>query len=86
MEQIPNSPEELYAQWKFQDNFKQIAIELITAGAHLGSLAMARNVLALQILKGNQTLRQDELMEIIASVKMEIRAEAEKGINDARGT
>jgi hypothetical protein len=87
MKDMPENltPADLLAQWKFQDNFREIAVELITAGAHLGSLAFARNVLALKILTGNRTLRSDELMQVIESVKMEIRQEAEKGLGNARG-
>jgi hypothetical protein len=85
MSEIPNTPDELFAQWRFEDNFRGIAIELITAGAHLGALATARNILAAQIVNGNRTLRYDELQQIIESVKMEIRQQAEKGIGNARG-
>ncbi len=84
MSEIPDTPEELFAQWRFEDNFRGIAIELITAGAHLGALALARNILAAQILNGNRTLRHDELTKLIEAVKLEIRAEAEKGIGNAR--
>jgi hypothetical protein len=85
MTEIPDTPDELFAQWRFEDNFRGIAIELITAGAHLGSLALARNIIAAQIVNGNRTLRYEELTKLIDAVKLEIRAEAEKGINNARG-
>ena len=85
MTQMPETPDELFARWKFQDGFRELAIELMTAGANLGALALARNILAAQILNGNRTLRTDELTKLIESVKIEIRAEAEKGIANARG-
>jgi hypothetical protein len=86
MSQIPDTPEELFAQWRFEDNFRGIAIELLAAGAHLGSLALARNIIATQIMNGNRTLRYDELTKLIEQVKLEIRHEAEKGIGNARGS
>jgi hypothetical protein len=36
-------------------------------------------------VNGNRTLRYEELTKLIDAVKLEIRAEAEKGINNARG-
>jgi hypothetical protein len=57
----------------------------MTAGANLGALALARNILAAQILNGNQTLRTEELTKLIEAVRLEIRAEVEKGMGNARG-
>lgn len=77
------TPEDLFRRWEFQDNFRAIAIELITSGAQLGALALARNIIAAQIINGNRTLRHDEMMKLIEAVKIEIRKEAEKGIGNA---
>jgi hypothetical protein len=85
MDEIPNSPEDLIARWKFEDNFREVAVELITAGAHLGGLALARNILATQILKGNVPLKPEELTKLVAAVKDEIREQARKGIANAGG-
>ena len=84
MTDIPDTPAELIAKWKFQEGFEEIALELMTAGAHLGALAMARNVLVLQIQ--NKTLRKEDLMELVEAVKLEVRETTKKGITDARGT
>ena len=83
MTEIPDTPEELIRKWKFQEGFEGIALELMTAGAHLGALAMARNVLLLQM--GNRTLRKEDLMELVEAVKLEVRETTKKGIKDARG-
>lgn len=83
MTEIPDTPAELIAKWKFQEGFEEIALELMTAGAHLGALAMARNVLLLQIQ--NKTLRKEDLMELVEAVKLEVRETTKKGITDARG-
>lgn len=85
MDEIPNSPEDLIARWKFEDNFREVAVELITAGANLGGLALARNILATQILKGNVPLKPEELTKLVAAVKDEIREQARKGIANAGG-
>lgn len=83
MTEIPDTPEQLIAKWKFQDGFEEIALELMTAGAHLGALAMARNVLLLQMQ--NRTLRKEDLMTLVDAVKLEVRETTKKGIIDARG-
>ena len=83
MTEIPDSPDALFARWKFQDSFRDAAIEFITAGAHLGALAMARNVLLLQMQ--NRTLRKEDLMTLVDAVKLEVRETTKKGIIDARG-
>ena len=83
MTEIPDTPEELIRKWKFQESFEEIALELMTAGAHLGALAMARNVLLLQMQ--NRTLQKEDLMELVEAVKLEVRETTKKGITDARG-
>ena len=83
MTDIPDTPEALFARWKFQDSFREVAIELITAGAHLGAIALAKQVLVAQIRNGNRTLRHDEMLELVEAVRLEVRSEAERGINNA---
>lgn len=83
MTEIPDSPDALFARWKFQDSFRDAAIEFITAGGHLGAIALAKQVLVAQIRNGNRTLRQDEMLELIEAVRLEVRTEAERGINNA---
>ena len=83
MTEIPDTPEELIRKWKFQEGFEEIALELMVAGAHLGALAMARNVLLLQMQ--NRTLRKEDLLELIEAVKLEVRETTKNGITDARG-
>lgn len=85
MTEIPDSPDELIAQWKFEDNFRGVAIELITAGAHLGALALARNILATQILKGNVPLNAEEVTKLISAARAEVNEQARKGIANAGG-
>jgi hypothetical protein len=85
MTEIPDSPEGLIARWKFEDNFRETAIELITSGAHLGALALARNILATQILNGNEPVNPEQLTKLVAAVKDEIREQARKGIANAGG-
>ena len=83
MERIPDTPEELIQKWKFQEGFEDFALELMTAGAHLGALAMAKYVLLAQIQ--NRTLRKEDLMELVETAKLEVRETTKKGITDARG-
>lgn len=83
MTEIPDTPAELIAKWKFQEGFEDFALEMLTAGAHLGSLAMAKYVL---IAKAeNQTLDRETLRELAEAAKLEVREETKKGIRDARG-
>lgn len=83
MTKIPDTPEVLFARWKFQDSFREVAIELITSGAHLGAIALAKQIMFAQIKNGNRTLRHDEMLELIEAVRLEVRTEAERGINNA---
>ena len=59
------TPEDLFKQWHFQDAFADIAITLVESGAHLGAIALAREIMAAQFANGNRTLRNDELLELI---------------------
>lgn len=77
--------EDLLKQWALQDTFTDIAIELIGRGAHLGALAMAKNVTLKQIGVGNRTLRNDEMMNLIEQSTIEVREQTKKGIDNARG-
>lgn len=78
-------PEDLFATWNFQDHFTEIALTLIEHGAHLGALAAVREVLVKQTIL-DRKLRTDELKDLPIQVKIEIRAEAEKGYKNARGS
>jgi hypothetical protein len=71
------TPEDLYESWAFQDKFAEIALNLVEYGAHLGALALAKDILNEQAENGNRTLRVDEI---------EIRTQAEQGIRNARGS
>lgn len=82
MTEMPDSAEALFARWKFQDSFHEVAIELITSGAHLGAIALAKQVMIAQIKNGNRTLRHDEMLELIEAVRLEVRIDAERGINN----
>ena len=84
MTEIPDNPEELFAGWRLQDNFEDMALEILTAGAHLGALALAKNVTFAEIANGNRTLRKDEMMRLVEAAKLEVRETTKKGINDAR--
>ena len=77
--------EDLLKRWALQDTFTDIAIELISRGAHLGALAMAKNVTLKQIGVGNRTLRNDEMMNLIEQSTIEVREQTKKGIDNARG-
>lgn len=77
--------EDLLKRWALQDTFTDIAIELIGRGAHLGALAMAKNVTLKQIGVGNRTLRNDEMMNLIEQSTIEVREQTKKGIDNARG-
>jgi hypothetical protein len=76
--------DDLFRQWQFQDKFRDTAAILVESGAHLGAIALAREILAAQIQNGNRTLRHDELLILIDKVKNEIRIEAIRGLKDAR--
>ena len=80
------TPEDLYASWAFQDKFAEIALNLVEYGAHLGALALAREIITEQVKNGNRTLRTDEIKILIEKAKIEIRTEAEQGIKNARGS
>ena len=77
--------EDLLKQWHMQDTFRDIALELITRGAQLGALTMARNVTLKQIGVGNRTLRNEEMMELVEASTIEVREQTKKGIQDVRG-
>lgn len=79
------SLEEMLKAWAFQDTFRDIALELIARGAHLGALAMAKNVTVKQIIVGNRTLRNEEMMELVTQATIEVKQQTKKGIEDARG-
>lgn len=78
------TPEDLFKQWHFQDAFADIAITLVESGAHLGAIALAREIMAAQFVNGNRTLRNDELLELIQKVKNEVKIETIRGLKDAR--
>lgn len=77
-------PEDLYATWEFQDKFREIAVNLLNYGVGLGALSLAKNILAAEIANGNKTLRPEELKMLIDKVKIEARAEIEKGLENVR--
>lgn len=78
------TPEDLFKQWHFQDAFADIAITLVESGAHLGAIALAREIMAAQVANGNRTLRNDELLELIQKVKNEVKIETIRGLRNAR--
>jgi hypothetical protein len=80
------TPEDLYESWAFQDKFAEIALNLVEYGAHLGALALAKDILNEQAENGNRTLRVDEIKILIQKAKIEIRTQAEPGIRNARGS
>ena len=79
------SLDDLLKEWALQDTFREIAIELITRGAHLGALAMAKHVTIQQIIIGNRTLRNEEMMKLVEKSTIEVREQTKKGIENARG-
>jgi hypothetical protein len=76
--------DDLFKQWQFQDKFEETAIVLVESGAHLGAIALAREILTAQIQNGNRTLRHDELLILIDKVKNEVKLEAIRGLKNAR--
>lgn len=66
-----------------QEGIEGFALEMMTAGAHLGALAMARYVLSGKA--DNQTLDRETLIELAEAAKLEVREETKKGITNARG-
>lgn len=78
------TPDDLFKQWQFQDSFAEIAITLVESGAHLGAIALAREIMAAQFANGNRTLRNDEMLELIQKVKNEVKIETIRGLRNAR--
>lgn len=78
--------EDLLKTWHLQDTFRHIALELITRGANMGALTMAKNVTLRQIGNGNRTLNHDEMMQLVELSTIEVKQQTKKGIEDVRGS
>lgn len=78
--------EDLLKTWHLQDTFRDIALELITRGANMGALTMAKNVTLRQIGNGNRTLNHEEMMALVELSTIEVKQQTKKGIEDVRGS
>ena len=79
------SLEQMLAAWNFQDEFTTIAIELVSRGAHLGALSMAKHLTLEQIRNGNRTLNNEELLRLTRVAEIEVREETTRNIKSQRG-
>lgn len=78
------TPEDAFATWKLQDTLHAGAIDLVSQGAHLGALCLAKHITLSQIKNGNRTLTHDEMMRLVKVAQQEVTEESLRNIYKLR--
>jgi len=75
--------EHMKQMWKFQDIYHDAAVEMVSRGAHLGALAMAKYIALANAT--HQKISNEQLLALVKMAQDEIREETKKSLDQQRG-
>jgi hypothetical protein len=82
---VSNEPsiEQMLHLWKFQDTYHDAAIEMVSRGAHLGALAMAKYIALANAT--HQEISNEQLLALVKLAHDEVREDTKENLNKLRG-